>query len=636
MKCVRFGVFEVDPQARELRKGGVRIKLENQPFEILEALLENPGRIVTRGELQRRLWDEGTFVDFEKSVTKAVNKLRLALGDSAATPRFIETLSRRGYRFVAPVAVLGDQPPVAAAEEPARPDSGDGLAAAGTPESAKPGRWRWLRRWPLLAIAGLLAAVVTLSVGTRSARLRGLVGMPRIESLAVLPIENLTGDARQEYLADELTDELINHLAMIGSLRVISRTSAMRYKAAKKALPEIARELRVDGVVEGSMQRPMDRLRINIRLMHAPADRQLWAQTYEGNASEAAALLRQMTVAIAHEISARLTAEDSSRLFGQRPRNPVAYDAYLRGRYLWNLRGPEPITEAASYFKQALQEDPQFALAYSGLSDCNTIGWDMDTDCALGEQYARKAIALEPDLAEGHVSLAMAQMCQFQFADAERELKRGIQLNPNYVTAHLFYARYLLTMGRAAEALAENDRALQLDPFSLAVNNLRTNVLVGLRQYDRALEQIRIVQEIAPEERFPHQQLARIYWLQGRVAEAVAEERRLAPLVHSERWERGQAEVEAAYETGRFRSACLKSAQLQEWLYQHYRPFDDDPIPLLYGDVGDDRKVLEWLDRLLREPGNHISLGLKTAPEFDFLRGDPRFQELLRRTGLPQ
>jgi TolB-like protein/DNA-binding winged helix-turn-helix (wHTH) protein len=331
MKCFRFGVFEVDPQARELRKGGVRIKLENQPFEILEALLENPGQIVTRGELQRRLWDEGTFVDFERSLTKAVNKLRMALSDSAATPRFIETLSRRGYRFLAPVAVLGDQPPVAAAEEPARPDSGDGLAAAGTPESAKPGRWRWLQRWPLLAIAGLLAAVVTLSVGSRGVWPRGFLGMPRIESLAVLPIENLTGDERQEYLADELTDELINHLSMIGSLRVISRTSAMRYKAARKALPEIARELRVDGVLEGSLQRPMDRLRINIRLMHAPADRQLWADTYEGAANDAVGLLRQITVAIAHEISARLTAEDSSRLFGQRPRNPVAYDAYLHG-----------------------------------------------------------------------------------------------------------------------------------------------------------------------------------------------------------------------------------------------------------------------------------------------------------------
>jgi tetratricopeptide (TPR) repeat protein len=269
------------------------------------------------------------------------------------------------------------------------------------------------------------------------------------------------------------------------------------------------------------------------------------------------------------------------------------------------------------------------------LSDCYTIDWDTKRDYALGEQYARKAVALEPDLAEGHASLAMAQMCQFQFADAERELKRGIQLNPNYVSAHQFYTIYLLIMGRAGEALAESDRALQLDPFSLAVNNMRCNVLVGLHQYDRATEQFRILLEIAPEEIGRHEQLARILWLQGRVAEAVAEERRIASVEHLEPWERGQAGVEAAYETGGFRSACLKSAQLKEWLYQHSL-YDGYQIPLQYGDVGDERKVLEWLDRLLRERGYGRALMLKTAPEYDFLRSDPRFQELLRRTGLPQ
>ena len=233
------------------------------------------------------------------------------------------------------------------------------------------------------------------------------------------------------------------------------------------------------------------------------------------------------------------------------------------------------------------------------------------------------------------MSLAMAQMDQFQFADAERELKRGIELNPNYVTAHQFYAIYLLTMGRAGEALAENDRALQLDPFSLPVNNMRGFILVGLRQYDHAMQQLRIVLEIAPEERGPREQVVRIYWLQGRGAEAVAEERRIASLAHSARWARGLVEVQAAYEKGGFRSACLKSAQLMELLYEHPRLFEGFLIPPQYGDVGDDRKVLEWLDRLLRERGYANALLLKTAPEYDFLRGDPRFQELLRRTGLP-
>jgi TolB-like protein/DNA-binding winged helix-turn-helix (wHTH) protein len=623
---IRFGVFEVRRETRELRKHGVRIKLEDQPFEILTALLERQGDVVTRSELQARVWPEGTFVDFDKSLNKAVNKIRTALGDSAATPRFVETLSRRGYRFIAPVTLV---------EEPRVPATTSGEPREVTPENtvvSRPHAWRMWTLWMASGLMLLLALAGYFNLGGARDRLLASKGAPRMQSLAVLPIENLSGDAGQEYFADGLTDDLTSMLARIGPLRVISRTSGMRYKGAKRALPEVARELRVDGVVEGSIQRAGGRMRINVKLVHAATERQLWAESYEGESGETARFGWQIALAVAHQISARVTAEAAARLAGSRPENPRAYDAYLRGRYLWNLRGAEAITEAVGYFEQAVREDPNFALAYSGLSDCYTIGWGAKFDPALAEEYARKAVALEPDLAETHVSLAFAQQCLYRFADAAGELKRGMELNPNYVPAHQFYALYLATTGRLVEALAENDRALQLDPFSLPVNNLRGFILVGLRRYDRAVEHLRVTAEIDPKATDPLLQLARIYWLQQRAADALAAERKAASAESSEVLLRGQADVEATFAKSGLRAACLRSVQLKE---RAHTPGGALFIPLQYGFLEDRRKVLEWLDRLLGQRNYATAMLLKTAPEFDFMRSDPGFQDLLRRVGLP-
>src|ERR1039458_1645906 len=298
---VSFGVFEVDRQARELRKHGVRIKLEDQPFEILTALLEKPGDIVTRSELQARLWPEGTFVDFDKTLTKAVNKIRTALGDSAATPRFIGTLSRRGYRFIAPVEVV-------AALVPGSGPDGAAPARAGRPRRASRQGWRIVAAvsGAVMALAALLFALNVGSLRDRlltALQLKSAVGAPGIESIAVLPLANLSGDPEQEYFADGLTDALITDLGQISSLRVISRTSVMQYKGTRKPLPEIARELNVDAAVEGTVLRSGSRVRITAQLLQARTDRHLWAETYERDFEDVIRLERQMALAIAHEVT---------------------------------------------------------------------------------------------------------------------------------------------------------------------------------------------------------------------------------------------------------------------------------------------------------------------------------------------
>lgn len=614
---VRFGVFEVRLDTRELRRQGARIKLEDQPFLVLAALLEKPGAVVTRAELRTRIWPDGTFVDFDKSLTKAVNKIRTALHDSAAAPRFIETLSRRGYRFIAPVLPAGA--PEQAVQEPAEPH-------------------RPFPRWwaPALA-AGLLIGL--LAAGGLLLRLRGpwasAGAMQPIRSLAVLPIVNLTGDVSQEYFVDGLTDDLISNLSRIGALRVISYTSMMRYKSAPKGVPEIARELGVEGVIEGSAQRAGARMRMNIKLVRAAAERQLWSESYEGEASDAPYLEGRIALAVAYQISAHLTAGAAARLAGGGSANPAAYEAYEHGRYLWNLRGRDAITEATRFFEDAVRGDPNFALAWSGLADCYTIGWEAHSDPFLAETYARKALALNPRLAEAHVSLGFAKLCQRRFAEAEPELRRGGELNPNYVPAHQLYAVHLLTLGRAAAALTESDRALELDPFSLPVNNMRAMILIGLHQYDAAEKYENIAAQLAPDSAEPANNLARIHWLQHRAPQALADHRRAAALAQApgaDAFLRGLADAETVFARSGFRAACLRTAQ---WRDQTQQAGGAWPVGLQYGLLEDRRRVLDWVGHEVDRTGYGGIYFLKTAPELDFIRADPAFQELLRRIGLP-
>jgi TolB-like protein/DNA-binding winged helix-turn-helix (wHTH) protein/Flp pilus assembly protein TadD len=624
---IRLDQFELDLSSYELRKSGRVIRLERIPMDLLILLAEKRGQLVTREEIIQRLWGDDVFVDTRQGVNTAIRKIRLAVRDDPDQPRILQTVVGKGYRLIAAPAEDEATERELLPTQPAR-------------QLPPPRNRTWTAKQRVLSALFVLilgvATALTFQV-LRKHRPASREGPEAIQSLAVMPLENLSGDPAQQYISDGLTDELINDLAQIHSLRVISRTSAMRYKGAEKSLPEVAHELNVQAVVEGSVKLSGKFIRINVKLIHAPTDRQLWASSYEREAEGMARLEGEVALAIAHEVSGRITIAEEARLANNRPTDPRAYDAYLHGRYLWNEREGAVVPEAVGYFEQALREDPHFALAYSGLADCYTTGWWENGDLARGEKYARKALALQPDLAEAHASLGINQNYQHRFEDAEKELRRAIELNPNYVMAHHWYAGHLLGIGRPADALAENDRALQLDPFSFPVNTLRGIILICLHQFDRAIEQFEKLSAINPESSLPHEQLARIYWDEGRIPEALSEERKISTLDHSPHGAallKDQEEITAAYKLSGTRAAQLKSAQLKEKDYK--RAYDALDIALQYGAMGDRKKVMEWISRAVQDnDGNALFWQLKSAPELEQVRSDSHFKDVLRQAGLP-
>ncbi len=629
-RVLKFGVFEVDLQAGEVRKAGMRQKLAGQPFQVLQALLEHPQEIVTREELRELIWPGNAFVDYELALKKAVNRLRELLGDSAESPHFIETVPRRGYRFIGAIT-----PPTSLPSDPHKSPPLGAVEVVERPVTAPPARARTL--WKLISVLAL-GGVAALLLWFGTDKLRGRIfaksGAVEIRSIAVLPLENLSRDPGQDYFSDGITEALTTDLAQIGALRVISRTSAMHFKGSRETLPDIGRQLNVEAIVEGSVTRSGNRVRITAQLIDAKSDQHLWARTYERDLSDILSLQDEVARDIAAEIRIKLTPQQQSRLTAARKITPRAYDAYLRGRYLLSQRNAEAITKAVGYFQQGVREDPDFAAAYSGLSECYSVGWGIKVDLPLADEYARKAISLQPDLAEGHASLGIVDLFEYRIADANNELRRALELNPNYAMAHHYYADYLVGLGRPADALEENDRARQLDPFSLPINTMRGMILTGLRQFDQALDQAERTAEMFPQSPVPHIMLARVYWIEGRAPEAIAEEKHAGSLAHSAQQLRDQEEVAATYAKSGLRAARLKFAQLME---RHYKGnYDAMWVAFQYGTIQDGPKVLQWLDEALRAQEDNFPFQAKTAPEFDFLRADPRFQALLRRVGLPQ
>ena len=440
----RFGDFEFDSRARQLRKHGHTIRLHGQPLEILGLLLERPAQVVLREELRARLWPQDTFVDFEHSLNAAVNKLREALDEDANNPRFIETVPRRGYRFISAVGLHDSQ------------------------------------------------------------NLLGEWSSPRIQSLVVLPLENLSNDPEQEYFADGMTDQLITNLAQISALKVISRTSAMRYKGTKKSLPEIARELHVDAVVEGAVMWVGGRVRISAQLIEAPTDYHLWAASYERDLRDVLSMQEEVTRAIASEIRVNLSAQEQARLASTRPIDPEAYRLYLKGRYYWNKRSLEGFQKAIEYFQQATAKDPAYALAYVGLADTYTYFSFFDVVPpreAMPKAKAAAARALEIDnrLGEAHVSLGyVSYMYDWDWPAAGKHFEQALTLNPAYSRAHTFYPFYLSSLGRSEEALAVAKRSLDLDPASPAVNHSLAVQFYFARQFDQAIEQAHKTLELDP------------------------------------------------------------------------------------------------------------------------------------------
>ncbi len=630
---LRFGVFELDLRSGELRKHGLRVRLQEQPFRLLEMLLERPGEVVTREELQKRLWPADTFVDFDHGLNKAINKIREALGDSAESPRFVETVSRRGYRFLAevkdsevpvrnPELGVQTQPPVA-------PDHSylpDEVAKIKNPSLSR--AWK-ISVLLLLLVAAVLAIRKLHSWGGPS---------PAIRSLAVLPFESLSNDASQDYFADGMTDELISDLGQISALRVISRTSVMSYKRARKPLPEIARELNVDAVVEGTVLRSGNEVRITAQLIEASADKHLWSQSYEGELRNTLALQNDVARAIADQIRINLNPQEKAALKKVRVVNPEAFESYLKGRYFWNKRTAQGLSVALAYFNQAIGEDPTFAQAYSGLADTYALLGDwqyavMTPKEALPKAKASaiKALELDSALGEAHNSLAFClDGFEWDFEAAGKEFQRAIELNPNYATAHHWYAWHLGLSGRYDDALAEMRKAENLDPLSLIINSDLAELLLIAHSYDESIRQSRKTLEMDPNFALAHNQLGQAYLQKQMYDPAIAELEKAVQL--SAGSPTCEANLARAYAASGSRSGAEK---LLSDLKKRSNPSASlaSEIAMIYAALGNRDQAMNWLEKGYEERFNP---GVLLRPGFDPLRSDPRFETLVRRIGLPR
>ena len=595
----RFGAFTVDARTGELANDGRRTPLRDQPLQLLLALLERPGELVTREELTRRLWPAGTFVDFDRGLNKAVNHLRDALGDSADHPQFIETLPRKGYRFIAPVTFVTSDDSDAARDR----------APLGTPQ-----RRLWLVAATLLAAIGIAAAAdvggIRRWIGGRSS------AAPRIASLAVIPLENLSGDPEQEYFADGVTDALITDLAKMGSLRITSRTSVMRYKATKRTIKDIGRELDVDAMVEGTVTRSGNRVRITAQLIQVSTDMHLWAEVYERDVSEVLELQRAVATEIARRINIVVRPLDRPRIV-----QPEAYGLYLKGRYAFYQYTSQGWQQAIEHFNRAIERDPAFAPAYSGLADTYVVAGAYDAipaDEALtrGKAAAAKALALDEGLASAHYVLATAHTWyDWDWQAAEREFQRALELNPNDALGRNWHGGYLSLRRRHEDAIAEHERALDLDPLSLIVNTNLARALYWARRYDDAAAQARRTLGLDP--RFG---LA-LFWLDG-------------SLRHQGHWQEAVA---------------LRQAFTPERAQVIARTFERDGFPALmrecgaayrnsgslvvaarcYAQSGDTDEALALLESCaLRRCSSLVNVLVE--PDFDVLATEPRFQQLLR------
>lgn len=650
-RIVRFGTFEADLESRELRKGGVRIKVHGQPFEVLVMLLERPGEVVPREELRQRLWLTDTFVDFDAGLNTAINRLREALGDSAENSRFIETVPRRGYRFIAPVEVESSKPLIA--------DGSSSESPSEVAQTAVPTRARVHGRRVKVLVLGLAAVVLLLAVlsmtGVRE-RLLGRPGAPpHIESLAVLPLANLSEGPGQDFFAEGMTEDLITDLGKIGALRVISRTSVVQYKGTKKPLPEIARELHVDALVEGTVTRSGNHLKITASLLQASPEKHLWAESYESEAVDILTLQGQVARAIAHEIQVKLTPEEQQLLGSARQVDPQAHDDYLRGRYFCDRDTREALEKGIKYFELAIKEAPSDPLGYAGLANCYVL-LDWGGDIFFGDlppaqtlpkarDAALQALRVDENLAEAHTALANIEMAlNWNWAGAEREFKRAIELNPSYSPAHVYYAHFLAAMGRPDESVAEAKRSLQVDPFSIFTMDFSDWVFYLDRRYDLAMKQSQRTLELAgPEMQWSHHDVGQVYDATGRHREAIEEYIKAQEVFGMS--PRRLGELRTAYQKQGEKGYWRKNLEFCEEASKERRKFatvsgygfcdyvKDVILASFHFRLGELDAGFQSLESAYTKHETEL-IYLNVDPQWDAVRSDPRFQSLLRRVGL--
>ena len=635
---VRTGLFEIDFGSSEVHKEGRKVPLQEQPFRVLVMLLERPGEVVTREGLQARLWPADTYVSFDEGLNTAIRKLRVAFGDSAENPRFIETIPRRGYRFVAPVHETA-----AGASQPSE------ITAAYLP-AEEPGIRGGNLSWLVVGLssAALLAILAGVVYLLRSRPSSESVSQKRV-MLAVLPFLNMSNDPSQEYFSDGLTEETITDLGQLSPehLGVVARTSAMAYKHTNKSVSQIGRELGVDYILEGSVRREGGEARVSAQLIRVSDQTHLWAQNYERELHDLLQIENELGAAIARQVQINVSPQQLVDLAKMRTVSPEAYDLYFKGRFYWNARNPAAIKESIGYFRQAIAKDPNFALAYVGLADAYNIGNIMGAfspkqSLPEAKEAAIKALALDPSLAEAHAALGMEKShYEFDFPGAQKEFLQAIELNPNSAYAHLFYSNcYLSPMGRMAEAIAENKKALELDPLSLPINNFMGMTYMFAGDYDKSYQQFQ--HTIAMDPTFPlaHEYFSSLLKMMGRFEEGIKEHEKSEVLS-------GASPEDAAAEATIMRQAFKEGGEKALWeknlelLLPTLKQPDgelSEPglVASVYALAGDKDNAFEWLDKAYAErDGEDITL-LKCDPTFQNLRSDPRFADLLRRMGLPE
>jgi len=607
--AIRFGTFEVDPKAGELRKQGMRIKLHEKPLQVLLALLEHPGEVVTRKELQERLWPGDTFVEFENGLNNAISRLREALGDTAESPRFIETVPRHGYRFLAEISTAVPTPQVRTGIE---------------------------RRW-LLVFGSILVAGLAVGGVYRLARGRDTA----IHSLAVLPFRTLSAGAPDEYFTDGMTDAVTTELAKLGVSKVISETSVAQFKDTKKSVPEIARTLQVDAVVEGAVLREGNQVRITVQLIRGDTDRHVWAESYERQMTDILALQDEVALGVAHAIKLELSPGTAGQKPSPRPVNSEGYEAYLRGRYFLQ-KGDDSFFRTRDYFQQAIQVDPGYAPAYAGLSQYYVLlatgplppehAIPKEEALSKARENAQKAIQLDPDLPDSHASLAYLYFNDWNWPDADREFQRAIALARGLAQTHGLYSTYLSAMGRGTEAMAEATRAVDLDPLSIQAHNVAGLAALCAGKYDRTIEEGRKVLELDANDARAYQDLFAGHFQKGMYSEALQEAEK--GLVLS----RGDPFFLAITAVAHGRLGQKEEAtKLVEEMRADSKMSVVAPYFFAIAFVGMGRQK-EAIDALEEGYKTHDAymVGLKSDPLLGPLHSNASFQDLVRRMKFPQ
>jgi len=625
-RIFRFRDFELDSRAGELRKHGVKLRLQGQPLQVLAALLNRAGDVVTREELRDQIWTADTFVDFDHSLHNAIARLREVLCDSAEAPRYIETLPRRGYRFIAPVEAI---------QLPSTSPSGPSPQVIEAP--VEPMR---LQTRSFLA-AGMLALLVVATAAIWLARtlVQRTSAASRLNSIAVLPLDNLSGDPSEEFFVDGMTDQLITDLAKIGSLRVISRTSVMRYKGSKKGLPEIARELNVQAIVEGSVVRSGQRVRVTAQLIQAHTDQHLWAETYDRDLGDVLKLQGEVADAIAQQVRVQLAPQQQARLRAASSVNPAAYDDYLKGRlFLTNeFYKPDSLHKAQHYFEDSLQKDQNFALAYAGLADTYVYlafsgAMPKDPAYKAAKESLAKAMKLDDSIGEEYDTLGLLSWrFDWDWDAADRAFSHAIALAPSYSCAHEDRANFLAFMGRRAEALAEISKIDQLD-YSLSAAWTESSTYYQLRDYPDLIETGKRGILANANDWLQHLSIGAGYEGTGKIPEAVSE--------YQKAMEASGGSPEAALALAHGYSVAGRKAEAQEIFRDLLSKSKQNPVSsyrmaTIYAGLGENDEAFAFLEKASAERAFEMSWMLKSDMLLNDLRADPRFQDLLQRLRLP-